>query len=54
MKVYGISQDYEGLDSDWIFSNKVDAEKALSDYVYADKEYPLNIDDFRIIEIEVK
>ena len=54
MKLYGISQKYEGLDKDWIFFDKDDAEQELHHYVYYDKEYPLDIDDFSIVEIEVR
>jgi len=54
MKVYAISQNYEGIDTDWVFSNKEDAEQELHHYVYYDREYPLDINEFKIIEIEVK
>lgn len=50
MKIYGISQNYEGT-FDELFFDKVNAEKFLADYV---KEGHYDLTDFRVIELEVR
>ena len=50
MRVYGISQNYEGT-FDELFFEKSNAEKFLAKYV---KESHLELDDFQVIELEVR
>lgn len=51
MIIYGISRDYEGLDSEWFFHKKEDAEKVLDKYLT--KHSYLDKNEFRILEIKV-
>lgn len=50
MRVYGISQNYEGT-FDELFFEKSNAEKFLAKYV---KEGHYDLSDFTIIELEVR